>query len=107
LLFRKCFIKAFRCKKLDPSTTETPSNAFVIDVKGDTSQPASKQIHQREVQHPLTTPNSKLPNKEWASPEEDPDYEQDYSQSMYEENFPALPNPSQENPFFQQLESSF
>ena len=36
----------------------------VIDVKGDTSQPASKKIHQKEVQHPLSRPNSKLPNKE-------------------------------------------
>ena len=99
LAFPDIFHQGISLQKLNPSTTETPSNAFVIDVKGDTSQPASKQIHQKEVQHPLTTPNSKLPNKEWASPEEDPDYEQDYSQSMYEENFPALPNPSQENPF--------
>jgi len=93
------FHQGISLQKLNPSTTETPSNAFVIDVKGDTSQPTSKQIHQKEVQHPLTTPNSKLPNKEWASPEEDPDYEQDYSQSMYEEHFLAIPNPSQENPF--------
>ena len=99
LAFPDNFHQGISLQKLNPSTTETPSNAFVIDVKGDTSQPASKQIHQKEVQHLLTTPNSKLPNKEWASPEEDPDYEQDYSQSMYEENFPALPNPSQENPF--------
>jgi len=98
LAFPDIFHQGISLQKLNPSTTETPSNAFVIDVKGDTSQPASKQIHQKEVQHPLTTPNSKLPNKEWASPEEDPDYEQAYSQSIYEENFPALPNPSQENP---------
>ena len=99
LAFPDIFHQGISLQKLDPSTTETPSNEFVIDVKGDTSQPASKQIHQKEVQHPLTTPNSKLPNKEWASPEEDPDYKKDYSQSIYEENFPALPNPSQENPF--------
>ena len=84
-------------QKRNPSSTETPSNAFVINVNSDTFQPALKQIHQMEVQHLLSTPNSKLPNKEWASPEEDPDYEQDFSQSKYDENFPALPNPSQEN----------
>ena len=33
---------------------------------------------QKEVQHPLSTPNSKLPNETWVSTEEDPDYEQDF-----------------------------
>ena len=75
LAFPDIFHQGISLQKLNPSTTETPSNAFVIDVKGDTSQPASKQIHQKEVQHPLTTPNSKLPNKEWASLEEDPNQE--------------------------------
>ena len=63
LAFPDIFHQGISQQKLNPSPTETPSNAFVIHVKGDTFHPTSKQIHQKEVQHPIKTPNYKLPKK--------------------------------------------
>ena len=49
IAFPDIFNQGILLQKLSPLPTETPSNAFVIDVKGDTSQPASKQVHQMDV----------------------------------------------------------
>ena len=53
LAFPDIFHQGISLQKLTPSPTGTPSNAFVIAEKGETSQPALKQIHQKEVQHAL------------------------------------------------------
>ena len=72
-------------------------NDFVINVKSQTSQPAPTQLFQGEVQRTDSTPQlAKLIQREWASPEEYPDYEEpsSHKQAMVdEENFPALTNP--------------
>ena len=62
LTFPDFFHQHISLQKLNPSPTETPSNTFVITVKDDSSYPAPKQIHHKEVQHPLLTPNSKHPS---------------------------------------------
>jgi len=49
LAFPDIFHLGSSLQKLNPSPTETPSNAFVIN----TFQPTLKQIHQKEVQHSL------------------------------------------------------
>jgi len=95
----------------NPQLGQNPpfQNDFVINVKSQTSLPAPTQKFQGEVQGTDSTPRRvKLTQREWASPEEDPDYEEEpfsHKQAMlYEENFPALTIPHNQDKSSHQIQ---
>ena len=84
-------------------------NDFVINVKSQTSLPAPTQKFQGEVQGTDSTPRkAKLTQRLWASPEEYPDNEEEPSSlkraMLYEEIFPALTNPHNQDKSSHQIQ---
>ena len=95
----------------NPQLGQNPpfQNDFVINVKSQTSLPAPTQKFQGEVQGTDSTPRrAKLTQREWASPEEYPDYEEEPSSHkramLYEENFPALTIPHNQDKSSHQIQ---